>query len=329
MELELRHLRVVLAITESGTLTAAGTALGMTQPSVTDALQRIERAVGGPLFHRGARRTVPTPLGELVAGHARTVLDRLDRLGTAVARHRSGSLPSTVRFGCTPSALLASLSLIVPKLWGTGVEVLTELDERTPLDLLAERRVEAAVLVDFPGHEPVVPPGAGRLAIAVEPLFVAVADRHRLAGKTEADLADLAGETWGRADPSETGFTEHLLLACARVGYTPDIRDMKYVEAFQLAELGSAVLPIMPSARPRTGLEFIPLAGVPMRMTTRLYWNLDGPLSRADVEALWAELVEAQHAFAERTPVYQAWLDRHPEWSTTPARPSPDHDPLA
>ncbi|MEV7009516.1 LysR family transcriptional regulator [Streptosporangium sp. NPDC051022] len=93
MELEFRHLRVVRAVADMGTLTAAATELRMTQPSVTDTLRRAERAAGGRLFRRSAQGAVPTPLGELVAAHARTVLNALDRFETAAVRHRAEAPP--------------------------------------------------------------------------------------------------------------------------------------------------------------------------------------------------------------------------------------------
>lgn len=52
VELDVRHLRVLCAIADSGSLRKAALQLGMTQPSLTTQLHRIERAVGGTLFTR-------------------------------------------------------------------------------------------------------------------------------------------------------------------------------------------------------------------------------------------------------------------------------------
>ena len=52
MDIELRHLRVICAIAESGSVTKAAASLGLAQPALTAQLQRIERALGGPLFDR-------------------------------------------------------------------------------------------------------------------------------------------------------------------------------------------------------------------------------------------------------------------------------------
>ncbi|HCU51791.1 MAG TPA: LysR family transcriptional regulator, partial [Micromonosporaceae bacterium] len=74
MNLELRHLRVVCAIAETGSVTKAASLLGLAQPALTAQLQRIERTLGGPLFDRDRRGATPTALGELVLARARVVL---------------------------------------------------------------------------------------------------------------------------------------------------------------------------------------------------------------------------------------------------------------
>src|SRR5882757_8207816 len=66
VDLELRHLRIVCAIAEAGSVTKAAAALGLAQPALATQLKRIERSLGGPLFLRDRRGTRPTPLGDLV-----------------------------------------------------------------------------------------------------------------------------------------------------------------------------------------------------------------------------------------------------------------------
>ncbi|MFH8370993.1 LysR family transcriptional regulator [Streptomyces sp. NPDC018031] len=327
MELDFRQLRVIKAVADRGTLTAAARELGMTQPSVSESLGRAERTVGGALFHRGVHGAQPTALGETVVAHAGTVLDALDRMTAAAARHRSGTLPALVRVGCTPGMLVAHLSVAVPQVTGSDVEVSTGADAARQLELLADLRVEAALLTHFPGPEETAAGVAGRApegsrieraVVAVEPLFVAVAAAHRLARRQEVDLAELAGEPWclPPGPPSELG--GHLARACRAAGHEPVRRTADHTAALQLAELGRAVLPVLPGIRPRDGLVFLPLRGAPLRTTTTLYWHRDGPLSTGRLRELWAQLVCAQHEIVERPPAYRAWLDRHPDWRTTP-----------
>src|SRR5919107_5864935 len=86
MNLELRHLKVVCAIAETGSVTKAASLLGLAQPALTAQLQRIERTLGGPLFERDRRGARPTALGELVLDRARVVLPAVDGLPDEAAR---------------------------------------------------------------------------------------------------------------------------------------------------------------------------------------------------------------------------------------------------
>ncbi|MGQ4420892.1 LysR family transcriptional regulator, partial [Streptomyces sp. SAS_269] len=78
MELELRHLRVLCAIADAGSVGRAAAQLGYSQPAVSTQLRRIERHLGEPLFERGASGVRPTPYGAEVVAQARDVLTRAD-----------------------------------------------------------------------------------------------------------------------------------------------------------------------------------------------------------------------------------------------------------
>lgn len=84
--LELRHLRMVLAVAEEGSLTRSAARLRVAQPSLSAALARLERRFGGPLFVRGAQGAAPTGAGAVLAECARRILDEADE---AVARTRA------------------------------------------------------------------------------------------------------------------------------------------------------------------------------------------------------------------------------------------------
>ncbi len=53
MRHNLRHLRVFLAIAETGSITRAAEAARLSQPAVTQGLTRLEAALGAALFRRG------------------------------------------------------------------------------------------------------------------------------------------------------------------------------------------------------------------------------------------------------------------------------------
>jgi LysR family transcriptional regulator, regulator for metE and metH len=75
---EMRHLRLVAAISEHGSMTAAATVLNLTQPALSHQLREIEQRLRAPLFVRTSRRMVPTPAGAQLVELARGVLAQVE-----------------------------------------------------------------------------------------------------------------------------------------------------------------------------------------------------------------------------------------------------------
>ncbi|TYK43132.1 LysR family transcriptional regulator [Actinomadura decatromicini] len=309
MELEFRHLRVVLALVDTGSLTGAAAQLGITQPAVSESLRRAERVAGGALFQRGAHGATPTPLGELVAAHARNVLDSLARLKAT---------GSALRLSCTPCTLQPHLVVVAAEALGTAVDVRATPARAAPVELVADGRAHAVLATDFPGHEHPGLPGVRRTPVADEPLFVAVAEDGPAAGPGEAALAELADLTWAVTSAGDHR-RAYLLDVLTRAGIRARVRTVDFGAAYGLVELGRVVLPVMPGTRPRAGIALRALAGTPLVVRTSLFWRADGPLRPDDVRSLRDRLADAQHTLVERTPPYREWLADHPDWRTTPS----------
>src|SRR3954467_13049327 len=74
---EMRHLRLISAIGELGSMTAAAQVLNLTQPALSHQLRELESRLRSPLFVRTARRTVLTPAGNQLPEIARGVLPQV------------------------------------------------------------------------------------------------------------------------------------------------------------------------------------------------------------------------------------------------------------
>lgn len=85
-ELELRHLRVFLAVVETGAHTRAARALGVSQSTVSETLSALERTLGTPLFRRAAKGPLLTASGDALLPYARRMLGLAGELVTEVAR---------------------------------------------------------------------------------------------------------------------------------------------------------------------------------------------------------------------------------------------------
>jgi DNA-binding transcriptional LysR family regulator len=80
MDLELKQLRCLVAIVDSGSLTDAAIELGVSQPAVSRTLLSLERVLGVRLLHRTSRTVAPTTAGVHVLAQARQLLADADNL---------------------------------------------------------------------------------------------------------------------------------------------------------------------------------------------------------------------------------------------------------
>ena len=89
---EVRQLLALLAVVETGTFSGAADELGYTQSAVSQQVAALERAVGAALFDRpgGPRRVRLTPLGEVLAEHARVIVARVQAAQADVAAVKAG-----------------------------------------------------------------------------------------------------------------------------------------------------------------------------------------------------------------------------------------------
>jgi LysR family transcriptional regulator for metE and metH len=191
MILEVKHLQLVEAVAEFGTLTNAGKHLNLTQSALSHQLVELERRLATPLFHRVGRRLVPTVAGDQLLRSATRTLTILRRTEATLERIASGK-DAVVRFSteCYTayhwlSPLLSEYARRCPKV---EVQVVAEAT-RHPIDALLAGRIDVGVGVDFPEDD----------RIDLTPLFedeliLITGPSHRLASREYITAADLTKE---------------------------------------------------------------------------------------------------------------------------------------
>ncbi|PWD51767.1 LysR family transcriptional regulator [Serinibacter arcticus] len=245
-------LRLVRAIAETGGITAAATALGYSQPAVSQQLRRLETRLGVALVERVGRGVRLTEAGAVLARHAVGVATAIEAAAGELAELR-GLRSGRVRLVGFPSAsptviprVLADLAARHPGVTVTYVEA----EPPEAVQAVREDRADIALTFSYPG-DPGDPHGRSAHGLAVgevgtDRLLAVVPAAHPLAGRREVRLAQLAHESWIAGCPRCRG---HLLEACGRAGFAPRIAfetdNVVAVEALVARGIGVATLPRM------------------------------------------------------------------------------------
>lgn len=311
MEIEARHLRLVKTVADVGSISAAASALGTTQPALTRQLRRIERGLGGELFLRSREGVEQTSLGRLVVGRADAVLSVIDSLQADVAAAAAASVPANIRIGVRGGQILLGLMHGLREIL-PDAEIITDSESRLGglLDLIGTGRLDLAVIHEFVGYEIRLDPRVTSTEIECEPVFLLLSESHPMADRDELELADLAGENWLLSPLDVDREADCMTGACAEVGFAPKI--VHYLGdtlGFELIRAGEAIAPCLPNVQ-YAGTVLKPIAGSPIRVRHILLAERHNPL-QDHRDKLAAFVCDTLSAARESQPVYNAWLERH------------------
>jgi DNA-binding transcriptional LysR family regulator len=276
----------------------AAEVLGMAQPPLSQSVRRLERELGVELFDRSRRSVALTAAGRLLMTEAREVLAAEARMRTVMAKVRDGEL-GTLRAGVAPQTPVPALRELLRRLAerAPGLEVEPhELTSAEQLRMLGEGRLDVGLV----GHTSRAP-GLRFGPPATTALGAVLPRTSPLARSRELTLGELAGQDlvlFPRATAPE--WYDEILAVCRAGGFTPPrvrhARDPDFLLGLVLAGHGVAFLPEEPARRqPRAAWR--PLAGEPLRATTRAVWPTRSPHpAAARFAAVAAEaLAESAH----------------------------------
>jgi DNA-binding transcriptional LysR family regulator len=308
MELELRHLRVVVAVADAGSIGAAARSLGLDQPLVSRQLRRIEGELGVALFHRAAGGTTLTPTGADFVQRARPLLAEFEGL----LQHARSSTAS-LRFGASALGVLAGeLIDALDALFGTPVSALTHHSAEHLLAQLGAGELDLALVAEYDDSPLAFPPVARHVVLVdTEPALVALAVAHPLAGKESLCLGDLRDEWWILQGLAEDGEREAFASACRAAGFTPRVRHVTDDVSFarRAVTTGQAVLTVLPQSVEREGYVLRTLAGDPLHRRLHLAWHPQRlPVPATDLLAAVRDVYARQ---ADHNPAFASWWSAH------------------
>src|SRR4051794_16148430 len=163
-------LRTFLAVAGSGSFTAAGVQLGLSQPTVSQHIRRLEEAVGRPLILRDTRDVRLTDAGDALTGFAHSILAAH---ATAERYFEAGATKARLRFGASDDLAITQLPRILRHFRSSNPQVSLELSVGQS-EGLAKRL--AAGQLDLVFVKQQAADGAGEGVLVLRDTFVWIAD---------------------------------------------------------------------------------------------------------------------------------------------------------
>jgi DNA-binding transcriptional LysR family regulator len=281
--MERKQVQYAVAVIEAGSFTEAARRLGVSQPTVSNAVARLEEALGLPLLVRSSRRIALTEFGAHVLPAMRRVLQAEADLLDEIERYRHPER-ARVRIGLSP---IVDLGLVHAPLAGfrthwPGAELVFK--ECSLGDLgtrLAEGSLDAALSVDVPPH-----PGQGRVLLYEERL------RYVPPGGAEGPRTVSLSAVAARPlvlSVDLCGLADHTLRLLQSAGLRPELypgRAMSYEVLVQWAELGM-------------GGALVPESKLGSATRYPLLLGSDGSPAKLEIEAVWRrDLAKRPHLAA-------------------------------
>jgi DNA-binding transcriptional LysR family regulator len=218
LPLNVHQLVVLATVVEHESFTRAAEALGVSQPSVSQAMRELERSCGLPLVEQRGRTLAPTPLGSELAALGRRIALDARRGAKLVAEHNAGLAGKlTIGASMTTGAYYLPRVLVELRRERPGIAVDVEIANTADV---AQATVDE--LVDFGVVEGSVERAELVYArLGTDVLVCIASSRHRFAGRT-ATLAELLDETLLLREPG-SGTREAVLEALAPHGARFDL----------------------------------------------------------------------------------------------------------
>jgi DNA-binding transcriptional LysR family regulator len=287
MNADLRDIRYFAAVVEQGSLTRAARELGVSQPTLSHAIGRLEEALSGALWQRLPNRRagiVPTELGERVLSRGGRALAELAALEEDAARLR-GVEAGELRVGAVQSLAGTLLPRWVALFMAQYPKLVLELplvtSESAP-ELLRAGKLDAALVVGpAPGDA-----ALRHLRCGEQQLVLVVRADHALGRRRRVALAALAKQPLVLFSRG-TLFTRAIEEACQRAGFSPEPR----------ARLAS-ISGLCALVRAGVGLTILPEGSVPVADRELVEVQFERPAPRRSVQLLWRADVQPPPALS-------------------------------
>ena len=248
---ELKQLRVLAAVAETGSFSAAAYGLNYTQPAVSRIVASLERELGAVLVERQARPVRLTDAGAALLRYADEVFARLSSARSeieAITQVGAGSVSVGTFASAGKTFVVDALCEFRKRHPGVKVSIV---EGGMPSSLVRRLRagdLDVAVVFDYPAAGEDVGAGLELHHLLDVPFDIVLPPGHRLAGAGRVRAADLADEGWLLADFGPDSPSLQLISRmCAAAGFEPRVafrvNDCHMNQALVAAGEGISILP--------------------------------------------------------------------------------------
>jgi DNA-binding transcriptional LysR family regulator len=267
--LELKHLRVLGAVAEAGSFSAAADRLNYTQPAVSRIVASLERELGAVLVERQCRPVRLTDAGATLIRHADEVFARLSSARSeieAITQAEAGTVSVGTFSSAGTSFVVDALCEFRKRHPGVRVSIA---EGGMPSSLVRRLRagdLDLAVVFDYPAAGEDIGAGLELHHLLEVPFDIVLHPSHRLACESRVRAADLADEDWLLPDfGPESPSLKLIGRMCAAAGFEPRVafrvNDCHMNQAMVAAGEGVSILPRLLLDPLHAGVIVRPVAG--------------------------------------------------------------------
>jgi LysR family hydrogen peroxide-inducible transcriptional activator len=189
--MEIHQLRYFVAVAEEGSFSHAAEREHVSQPSLSQQIQKLEAELNQQLFDRLPRSVVLTEAGRHLLHYARQILTGIADARQAIAELEH-EVAGRLSVGAIPSIAVYVLPRLIRRFQQRYPKVTFELFEDTT-DKLAQRLEDGTLDVALATADDETPTLA-HYSLGKEPLLMLVPEKHRLARRKTVKWSDLASE---------------------------------------------------------------------------------------------------------------------------------------
>lgn len=275
--MELRYLRYFVAVAQTRHFTRAAELLGISQPPLSQQIQRLEHEVGTPLLRRLTRSVELTEAGEAFYEDACRILELSDEAlekAKGIARGVSGTLALGIASSNAFHPLIFSLLRHFQRQYPAMVLLQTEANMAELMSELKEGVMDAAFV-----RLPCASSKAFELQpIADDPLIIALHRSHPLSLRNEISLEELTDvPVILFPDEVAPGLFERVFVACQSAGLHPEQAHQASQISSSLsmvaAGFGFALVPASMQCFSHPDVTYHPLRGTVLKSEIALAWR--------------------------------------------------------